>query len=236
MLEDRGERLRQQAWKRLNTLTSRWPGGEAELCSYTASHRTFHLRITTEGREGNLMLTGRGCKFLSGPTRWKPAQLEFACHPAAKAEDDIWFLWDTRAGFMSATWDLQADENVKRFGRPNVPRDLTARPDDLPAPGDEAGLLRARDDLERWSGNPAQVLDYDGPPGGRLEVRIGPTSDYSRYLLLGIADCRYFSGPTTWDNPRIELTFDPRSRTYVVRDAGSSFIAVGAALVTRQFP
>src|SRR4051812_32185888 len=67
-------------------LLDKWRGGMVQLWEYTISHFTLALRLTFNGRPGNLHLECSGCLSISGPVSWLNSDLRLHCRPDETGE------------------------------------------------------------------------------------------------------------------------------------------------------
>jgi hypothetical protein len=90
------------------TLLNRWKGGRARFWYYSASHRSFVIRIERTGVKGNLEVGCSAVDFISGPVAWDNADIEITFEPEVR-----YVIQDRAAGVRIVAGAVGLAENVK---------------------------------------------------------------------------------------------------------------------------
>lgn len=98
--------------QRATTFLNRWRGSMAQLWNYSVSLRTLRIRLSEDGRPGNMELRCSECEFLVGPTRWARSNLVFT-RVTEETGDVRYHIWDESARFALWCGGFDAAENVK---------------------------------------------------------------------------------------------------------------------------
>jgi hypothetical protein len=88
-----------------------WRGVYARFWEFSPSLDRLAIRLTAEGRPGNLQVTCSPCVFIQGPVHWDPCDLRLVREE--RDGDQLYVLRDESAGVEVACRGVVIDENVE---------------------------------------------------------------------------------------------------------------------------